>query len=174
MSSPPPRLAYYPQSDCQHPYDEYADPTPNGQHFLSDLSIAWEAASQTLVTNPEDLIIFRFGVVLSTKGGALAKMLPAFKFGLGGPVAGGQQCFSWIHIEDLARGFLFAIDTPEMHGVYNLTSPQPLTQEAFGKTLANTLHRPFLIPLPAWQLKLMFGKGAQVLTHSSAVLPTKL
>jgi len=101
-------------------------------------------------------------------------MLPAFKLGLGGPVAGGEQCFSWIHIEDLAQGFLFALTHPDMQGVYNLTAPQPLTQKAFGKTLAKTLHRPFFLPLPLWQLKLLFGKGAQVLTLSSAVLPSKL
>lgn len=175
LSKPPKRviaasaIGFYPETDCAQPVDEFT--TQPGQHYLADLSVAWEAASRELA---DKVLIFRFGVVLSTQGGALSKMLPAFKLGLGGPVAGGEQCFSWIHIEDLAHGFLFALAHPDMHGVYNLTAPQPLPQKAFGKTLSETLHRPFFLPLPLWQLKLLFGKGAQVLTLSSAVLPSKL
>lgn len=175
LSEPPKKviaasaIGFYPETDCAQPADEFT--TQSGSHFLAELSVAWEAASQRL---SDEVLIFRFGVVLSTQGGALSKMLPAFKLGLGGPVAGGKQCFSWIHIEDLAQGFLFALKHPDMQGVYNLTAPQPLTQKAFGKALAKTLHRPFFLPLPLWQLKLLFGKGAQVLTLSSAVLPSKL
>ncbi|MDG4813135.1 TIGR01777 family oxidoreductase [Hydrogenovibrio sp. 3SP14C1] len=175
LSEPPKRviaasaIGFYPESDCAHPVDEST--TQPGDNFLAKLSVAWEDASRQLA---DKVLIFRFGVVLSTQGGALQKMLPPFKLGLGGPVAGGNQCFSWIHIEDLAQGFLFALNHPEMQGIYNLTAPHPLTQKAFGQTLATTLNRPFFLPLPLWQLKLMFGKGAQVLTHSSAVLPSKL
>jgi len=175
LSKPPKQIiaasaiGFYPETDCAYPVDESA--TQPGSNFLADLTVAWEAASREL---SDTVLIFRFGVVLSPQGGALHKMLPAFKLGLGGPVAGGQQCFSWIHIDDLVQGFLFALKHPNMHGIYNLTAPHPLTQKAFGQTLADTLHRPFFLPLPHWQLKLMFGKGAQVLTHSSAVLPGKL
>lgn len=175
LSHPPKKIiaasaiGFYPETDCSQPVDEST--TQPGSGFLADLSVAWEAASREL---GDKVLIFRFGVVLSTHGGALHKMLPAFKLGLGGPVAGGKQCFSWIHIDDLVQGFLFALAHPDMHGTYNLTAPQPLTQKAFGQILADTLHRPFFLPLPQWQLKLLFGKGAQVLTHSSAVLPSKL
>lgn len=174
ISNPPTRIisasaiGYYPQSDCAHPMDETSEA---GDGFLSDLSLAWEDSAKAL---SEQVLIFRFGVVLSNQGGALNKMLPAFKLGLGGPVAGGEQCFSWIHIDDLVNGFLFALATPHMQGCYNLTSPNPVPQKVFGRTLAHCLGRPFWLPLPEWQLKLMFGRGAQVLTASHAVIPTKL
>jgi uncharacterized protein (TIGR01777 family) len=122
----------------------------------------------------DDVLIFRFGVVLDPKQGALAKMLPAFKLGLGGPVAGGKQCFSWVCIDDLVRAFEHALNQPDLTGVVNLTAPTPVTQRQFGQTLARVLKRPFGLPLPAWQLKLMFGRGAQVLMMSHAVLPTRL
>lgn len=162
-------IGIYPQSDCQHPVDENTPIKPD--NFLAELGQAWEAENRKL---DSELIVFRFGVVLGKTGGALQKMLPAFQMGLGGPVAGGQQCFSWIHIKDLIRGFEFALQHPELKGTYNLTSPTPISNEVFGRSLAKTLKRPFWLPLPEWQLKLMFGEGAQVLTHSAAVLPTEL
>ncbi|BCN94336.1 epimerase [Thiomicrorhabdus immobilis] len=162
-------IGFYPESDCQHPVDETC--TKAGSGFLGELSQQWEQASLALSPKP---VIMRFGVVLGKNGGALQKMLPPFRFGLGGPVAGGQQCFSWIHIEDLARAVNYLIDYPEFSGVFNLTSPNPVTNRVFGQCLAQTLNRPFWLPLPEFQLKLMFGEGAQVLTHSSAVLPRAL
>ena len=166
-------IGIYPESDCQHPMDESFDPfeLQYKNNFLATLGQAWEQANAKLTPTP---VTMRFGVVLGKNGGALAKMLPPFKLGLGGPVAGGQQCFSWVHIHDLARAVAHLIDHPELEGAFNLTAPAPLSNDAFGKTLANILHRPYLIPLPLWQLKLMFGEGAQVLTYSSAILPKRL
>lgn len=162
-------IGVYPQNTCTNPLDESCTLIGNGD--LGKLGQAWEAASLKLTPQP---VIFRFGVVLGKHGGALAKMLPAFKLGLGGPVAGGQQAFSWIQIEDLARAMEFVIEHPQLNGVINVTAPNPVTNHEFGATLAKALHRPFWLPLPAWQLKLMFGEGAQVLTHSSAILPKRL
>ncbi|MBD3754504.1 MAG: TIGR01777 family protein [Gammaproteobacteria bacterium] len=162
-------IGIYPQSDCAHPLDETCEAVDDSE--LGRLGAAWEAASRALVPEP---LIFRFGVVLGRDGGALAKMLPAFRLGLGGPVAGGKQCFSWVHIDDLCAAMLFALERPQMQGVYNLCAPQPLSNAEFGRTLANVLNRPFWLPLPAWQLRLLFGEGAQVLTHSAAVIPTRL
>ncbi|WP_178862165.1 TIGR01777 family oxidoreductase [Thiomicrorhabdus cannonii] len=162
-------IGIYPQNDCTAPCDESCDGVDDSE--LGRLGAAWEAASRQLVPAP---LIFRFGVVLGTDGGALAKMLPAFKLGLGGPVAGGKQCFSWVHIDDLCAAMLFALEQPQMQGVYNLCAPQPLSNAEFGRTLAEVLHRPFWLPLPAWQLRLLFGEGAQVLTHSAAVVPARL
>ncbi len=96
-------IGFYPESDCDHPLDE--SHTDAGQNAFGDLVQAWEKATQKLAA-PERLVTFRFGVVLTANGGALGKMLPAFKLGLGGPIAGGQQCFSWVHIDDLTQGFL--------------------------------------------------------------------
>jgi hypothetical protein len=162
-------IGIYPQNTCATPVDETCQSV--GDNELGRLGQAWEEASQRLSVPP---VIFRFGVVLGKNGGALAKMLPPFKLGLGGPVAGGQQCFSWVHIDDLARAMHFVWQHPELNGVFNLTSPNPVSNAEFGGSLAKSLHRPFWLPLPEFQLKLMFGEGAMVLTHSSAVIPTRL
>ncbi len=162
-------IGIYPENSCQNPIDETV--TLYGNNFLAELGKAWENQNNQLSPKPT---VMRFGVVLGTNGGALAKMLPPFKLGLGGPVAGGRQCFSWIHIKDLVRAIEFLMTHEELQGVFNLTAPVPLSNDEFGRALAKTLHRPYLIPLPLWQLKLMFGEGAQVLTHSSAILPKRL
>ena len=162
-------IGLYPQNDTQTPVDESCIQV--GEGFLGALGQQWEAASSQLTPQP---VIMRFGVVLGNNGGALQKMLPAFKLGLGGPVAGGAQSFSWIHIEDLARAVEFLISHPELGGAFNLTAPNPLSNRKFGQTLADVLHRPFWLPMPQWMLSLMFGEGAQVLTHSSAVIPQRL
>ena len=162
-------VGFYPESSCDKPFDEsYKHP---GTGFLSDLVVAWEKHSKNL---SKDVLIFRFGVVLSVKGGALSQMLLPFKLGFGGPVAGGKQCFSWVHVDDLLKAFSYAIEHPDLQGVFNLTSPNPVTQGQFGKTLASLLHRPFLLPLFKWQIKLLFGEGSQVLTQGVSVIPTKL
>lgn len=177
METPPARvivasaIGFYPQSQCNHPFDE--NQTEPGTGFLADLSVAWEHEANRILPQ-EKTVITRFGVVLDKHQGALAKMLPAFRFGLGGPVAGGKQCFSWIHIKDLVNAMEFLLQRPQLHGAFNLCAPTPLPQKSFAKTLAEVLHRPCFMPLPEWQLKLIFGEGSQVLTHSSAVLPQKL
>lgn len=175
LASPPKQviavsaIGLYPQRPCGEPLDENC--TEVDESFLGQLGQAWEQASGLLQPAP---VILRFGVVLGQSGGALAKMLPAFKMGLGGPVAGGQQCFSWVHIDDLVRAVIWSIEHPELQGALNVTAPQPLTQAEFGRTLAEVLHRPFWLPMPQAMLQLIFGEGAQVLTHSSCVLPTRL
>jgi uncharacterized protein (TIGR01777 family) len=162
-------VGFYPESLCEQPFNE--DCKYPGTGFLSYLVVAWEKSSESLA---KEVLIFRFGVVLSVKGGALSQMLLPFKLGFGGPVAGGKQCFSWIHVGDLVKAFSYAIEHPEMQGVFNLTSPNPVTQAQFGKTLASLLHRPFLLPLFKWQIKLLFGEGSQVLTQGASVVPKKL
>lgn len=154
-------IGIYPESDCKHSVDESVKQT--GDNFLATLGLAWEQQNSKLAPKP---VIMRFGVVLGKNGGALAKMLPPFKLGLGGPVAGGKQCFSWVHIKDLARVIAFLIEHSELEGVFNITAPQPLSNDDFGRKLATELRRPYLLPLPLWQLKLMFGEGAQVLRKS--------
>ncbi|BBP44972.1 hypothetical protein THMIRHAS_03450 [Thiosulfatimonas sediminis] len=165
-------IGFYPQTqNCTQPFSEQDKQA--GDDFLAQLSVAWEAEAHKL-THAENLVITRFGVVLSPEGGALAKMLPPFKLGLGGPIAGGTQCFSWIDIDDLCAAMQFIIARPELNGTFNLTAPNPITQKQFAQTLGKTLKRPAFLPLPEWQLKLMFGEGAQVLTHSASVFPQRL
>lgn len=175
LNSPPQQIiavsaiGIYPQKPCGEPVDENCNQVDAG--FLGQLGQAWEQASQQLLPSP---LIMRFGVVLGKDGGALQKMLPAFKLGLGGPVASGEQCFSWVHIDDLIAGFKWAINHPEQTGPINISAPHPLKQKDFARLLAKTLHRPYGLPMPEFMLKLIFGEGAQVLTHSSCVVPKRL
>ena len=159
-------VGFYPESDCEHPLNE-TDNIP-GSDFLADLSVAWEAAAKSI---SRDAIIFRFGVVLSRKGGALKQMYLPYLLGFGGPIKGGNHCFSWVHMKDLIKAFRFILNHPDASGIYNLTSPQPIQQKYFGKVLAKALKRPFLVPLFEWQLKLLFGKGSKVITQSVSVVP---
>ena len=159
-------VGFYPESDCEHPLNE-TDNIP-GSDFLADLSVAWEAAAKSI---SRDAIIFRFGVVLSRKGGALKQMYLPYLLGFGGPIKGGSHCFSWVHMKDLIKAFRFILNNQDASGIYNLTSPQPIQQKYFGKVLAKALKRPFLVPLFEWQLKLLFGKGSKVITQSVSVIP---
>ena len=108
---------------------------------------------------------------MSKKGGALKQMYLPYLLGFGGPIKGGNHCFSWVHINDLIKAFEFILNHTDARGIYNLTSPQPIKQKYFGKVLAKALKRPFIVPLFEWQLKLLFGKGSRVLTQSLSVVP---
>ena len=162
-------VGYYPESNCENPLQE-TDNEP-GNDYMAKLSIAWEDAAK-LISN--DVIIFRFGVVLSRKGGALKKLYLPYFLGFGGPIKDGTSCFSWIHIKDLIKVFNFIMSKPDVSGIYNVTSPTPIQQKYFGRALARALKRPFIVPLFEWQLKLLFGSGSRVLTQSVSVFPRRL
>lgn len=151
-------------------YDETA--TVSGDDFLAEVCRRWEAEASAL-TPETGLAIFRFGAVLSKEGGALKKMLLPFRLGLGGPVAGGKQGFSWIHTDDLAEAFLFVIKH-KLTGIFNLTAPQITDNATFTKALGKALHRPAFFPIPAFGLKMVYGEGASVLTSGQKVLPARL
>lgn len=140
--------------------------------FLGNLAFEWEkealAASQIGVKTA----IFRLGVVLG-KGGALEKMLPIFRLGLGGVLSGGKQEFSWVHINDLLRAYEFVLSR-EISGVFNIVSPQFSTNESFTKALAKALKRPAAFNVPEFVLRLKFGEGAQILLEGSNVSPANL
>ena len=161
-------ISFYAESSCSDPKTE-EDSKGNG--YLTNLNIAIEDAAKLI---SDDVIILRFGVVLSRQGGALQKLYWPYYFGVGGPIMSGNQCFSWIHIKDLVKAIHFLIDSPESKGVYNVTSPEPVPQKIFGKALAKALKRPFLIPVWEWQLKILLGKGSEVLTLSASVIPKRL
>lgn len=141
--------------------------------FAGQLCQDWESESkkarpETRVVNP------RIGIVLGNSGGALQKMLPAFKLGLGGIIGSGRQYFPWIHLTDLIEAFIFAIHTPSLIGAVNMVAPERITNKQFTQQLAKTLHRPAFIPIPELALKLLYGKGASTLTQGQEVLPEKL
>ena len=161
-------ISFYAESSCNDPKTEE---DPKGDGYLTNLNIAIEDAAKSI---SDDVIILRFGVVLSRQGGALQKLYWPYYFGVGGPIMSGNQCFSWIHIKDLVKAIHFLIDSPESKGVYNVTSPKPVPQKIFGKALAKALKRPFLIPVWEWQLKILLGKGSEVLTLSASVTLKRL
>ncbi|MDD3744154.1 MAG: TIGR01777 family oxidoreductase [Lentimicrobiaceae bacterium] len=140
--------------------------------FLSEVCQRWEA--EALAARPYTKVaIFRFGIILARDGGALKQMLPPFKLGLGGPIAGGKQGFSWIHIDDLLKANRFVIDR-KADGIFNLTAPQITDNALFTKELGAALNRPAVMPVPAFGLRLAYGEGASSLTTGQKVLPERL
>ncbi len=151
-------------------YDEHsALPTPPPD-FLSTVGLAWEQGLAPAEQTGISVVKMRFGVVLSKNGGALAKMLPAFKWGLGGPIGSGQQPFSWISLHDLIRAITWLIEHPEITGPVNIVAPEVVTQRQFAKNLGKVLHRPAFFPLPTAMVKLQFGQmGQELLLNGVAV-----
>jgi uncharacterized protein len=149
--------------------------TPNGTGFLAGLSRDWEEASRSASNVGIRTVNLRTGLVLSEKGGALAKMLLPFRFGLGGKLGSGKQWWSWIHLEDIVGAILHTMENESISGPVNLVAPNPVRNEQFTKLLASVLGRPAILPLPAVVARVAFGEMAEELMLSSQrVLPRKL
>lgn len=144
-----------------------------GRNFLAELCIDWEAAAYTL-TKVNRIVIIRTGVVLEKHGGALAKMLPPFKLGLGGPIGNGNQFMSWIHLDDLVNLYEKAATDQEMAGAYNACAPHPTDNFHFTKALGKALHKPTLIPVPATALKIAFGEMSSIILDSQKIISKRL
>jgi len=145
------------------------------EDFLGRLAQDWEAAASKSRTLGIRTIIFRYGIVLGHGGGILQEMLPPFRLGLGGTIGNGSQNFTWVHIDDLVRGYLFAIEHPDMEGVYNLMAPNPTTNYGLTKALGKVLHRPALFSVPKFLIKLRFGsEAAEALASGQYVTPKRL
>jgi uncharacterized protein len=145
-----------------------------GEDFLSQVCIEWEREAQRASDVGVGVVSLRFGMVLGTGGGALARMLTPFKLGVGGRIASGRQWMSWIHIDDLCDLILFVLRRSALvaeQGVLNATSPNPTLNADFTRELACVLHRPAAFPVPALALKLLFGEMAQVLLASQRAIP---
>jgi hypothetical protein len=153
-------------------HDEYR--YEYGKDFLASLCAAWEAAALKVKEEGARCVIFRFGIVLDKRGGALNKMLLPFSLGLGGTLAGGAQYMSWISLEDLLSAFNFVINDEKPDGVFNLTSPMPVTNAEFTAALASALKRPAFFGIPEFVLKLIFSDGAKILCEGSKVYPKRL
>jgi uncharacterized protein len=146
-----------------------------GAGFLAEVCRAWEAAAEPARQKGIRVVHSRFGLVLSAAGGALAKMLPPFRLGLGGVLGSGQQYISWIALDDAVGVIERAIVTDALAGPINVVTPQALTNQEFTKTLGKVLGRPTIFPLPAFAARLMFGEMADaLLLASTRVQPAKL
>lgn len=154
----------------EEPLDEEA---PAGADFLARVCAEWEQAAALAADLGMRVVCVRTGVVLDSHGGALAKMLPPFRLGIGGPVAGGSQYISWIHTEDLVGLMLAAMDGEQWSGPINATAPEPLSNAAFSKTLGRILRRPALLPVPAFALRVLYGDMAEIVTTGARVVPAK-
>jgi uncharacterized protein len=141
-----------------------------GPGFLSDVVRKWEAAARSAESLGIRVVSLRFGAILGN-GGALAKMLLPFRFGLGGPVGSGSQWMSWIHIEDAAELIMFAMENDSLRGPVNGTSSNPVTNRDFTRELGNVLHRPAILPVPELALKLIFGEMSSVILDSQRAVP---
>lgn len=142
--------------------------------FLAKVCKDWEAEANKAKDLGLRVVILRTGVVLGKNGGALKKMLTPFKLGVGGPVASGKQYMSWIHVEDLAGIYVQAVRDASYSGVYNGTSPNPVTNKEFTKELGKAVGRPAFFPVPAFALKAAFGEMSQVLLDGQKVLPSRV
>ncbi len=154
----------------EEPLDEEASV---GEGFLPEVCAAWEAQARRAQDLGMRSVQVRTGVVLDPRGGALAKMLPPFRLGVGGPVAGGRQYVSWIHVEDLVGVLRAAVSDERWSGPVNGTAPEPVTNRELSHALGRALHRPTLLPVPGAALALLYGEMAQVLTTGARVLPAK-
>ncbi|HKG38766.1 MAG TPA: TIGR01777 family oxidoreductase [Conexibacter sp.] len=162
-------VGYYgPRSD-----EEVPESDPPGTDFLAEVCVAWERAAQAASELGVRVALVRTGIVLDPDGGALAKMLPPFKAGVGGPVAGGSQWMPWIHVDDLVGLYLAALDGAAWSGPLNGSAPQPVTNRDFSKALGRALHRPAVAPVPRLALKALYGEMEQIVTTGQRAVPTR-
>ena len=164
-------IGYYGRQGTQQIDEEF---TQVHKEFSHTLCNDWENAARDAETESTRVCLIRTGIVLSTNGGALQKMLPPFKLGLGGPVASGEQGMSWIHINDMVSLIEFVMNNQHLTGAINATAPTPQSNRAFSKTLAKVLHRPAIFPMPAWVLNIAMGEMADLLIFGQYVVPNKL
>ncbi len=155
--------------------DERLDESaPAGDDFLAQLSVEWEAEAQRAEELGVRVVVNRNGMVLSDSGGALEKMLPFFKAGIGGPVAGGNQYVPWVHLDDVVGAILFELDTEAASGPINLTAPEPATNGELSKTLGRVLRRPAFAPVPALAVKALYGEMANIVITGQRAVPARL
>jgi len=151
--------------------EELVESAPPAHDFLADVCVEWEREAFAAESAGVRVVAARTGIVLGAGGGALAKMLPPFKLGAGGPLGNGRQWMPWIHVADLARLYVHAAETPAIRGPLNATAPEPVRNAEFTKVLARQLHRPAFMPAPYIGLRILFGEFAQVLFASQRVIP---
>ncbi|MEG4025588.1 thylakoid membrane protein ThyD [Microcoleus sp. S13C4] len=159
-------IGYYGTSETA----EFDETSLAGNDFLAAVCKDWEAAAQPAKNAGTRLAILRLGIVLGM-GGALAKMLPAFKLFAGGPIGTGKQWFSWVHREDVVDLILYALQNSQVEGLLNATAPNPVRMNELCQTLGEVLSRPSWLPVPSFALEMLLGDGAKVVLEGQKVLP---
>jgi uncharacterized protein len=156
-----------------HGPEPLPEDTPAGDDFLARVCVAWEREAREAEKHGLRVVLVRNGVVLDESGGALAKMLPFFKLGVGGPVAGGKQHLPWVHADDVAGITIAALDDERWIGAVNGTAPEPVTNATFSKALGRALHRPALAPVPGFAVRLLYGEMAEMVTKGQNAVPRR-
>jgi uncharacterized protein (TIGR01777 family) len=155
----------------KHGDERVPESSPAGDDFLAGVCVAWEREADAAAELGLRVVKIRTGVVLDAEGGALKTMLPPFKLGVGGPVAGGNQYLPWIHVDDLVGLYLHALTDTAWSGAYNGAAPEPVTNKAFSKALGRALHRPAFAPVPAFAIRLLYGDMAEIVTEGQRAVP---
>jgi uncharacterized protein (TIGR01777 family) len=163
-------IGYYGTSETE----TFTESSHPGNDFLAQVCRKWEAQALQARYLSMRVACIRTALVLGSDGGALPKMLPPFKLGVGGKIGGGKQWYSWIHIDDLIDIYLFALDNANIDGPINASAPNPVTNALFTKTLGEVLDMPTILSVPAFVLRLMLGEGAVVLLEGQRVIPEKM
>ncbi|MGF1687163.1 TIGR01777 family oxidoreductase [Photobacterium japonica] len=143
-------------------------------NFAHHVCQRWEKIAGEATSDATRVCLLRTGIVLGRHGGALAKMLLPYQLGMGGPIGNGKQYTPWIHLDDMVNAIVFLLHTPTANGAFNLTAPEPVTNKAFSKALAHSLHRPHLLFTPPFVLKLALGEAASLLLEGQNAIPAKL
>ena len=155
--------------------DEELDETcPPGSDFLSQLAQGWEEEAIKAERKGVRVVRARIGIVLGHDGGALSQMVLPFKFFAGGPVGDGQQWISWIHIQDICRAALFAIENKDVHGPLNFTAPGPVRNVDLAKAIGRILKRPSFFPIPSFMIRLVLGEFGEYVLNGQRVVPKAL
>jgi uncharacterized protein (TIGR01777 family) len=153
--------------------ERVAEDQPAGSDFLAEVMTAWEREADRATDLGLRVVEVRTGVVLDKDGGALSKMLPFFKLGIGGPVAGGKQYLPWIHLDDIVGIYLAALDGRDWTGPVNATAPEPATNKDFSHALGRAIHRPALAPVPGLAVKALYGDMAEMVTAGQRAVPQR-
>jgi uncharacterized protein len=146
---------------------------PPGDDFLARACVAWEREAQAAAEHGVRVVAMRTAIVLDPAGGALAKMLPFFRLGVGGPVAGGRQYLPWIHPDDVVGLYLTALDDDTWSGPFNAGAPDPPTNREFSRALGRALHRPAIAPVPGLAVRLLYGDMATIVTEGQRAVPQR-
>lgn len=150
--------------------EKFEDSSP-GNDFLASVCVEWEKEAHRAEDKGARVVVSRFALVLGKDGGALAQMLPIFKSGLAGPLGSGRQWFPWIHISDLTEAIAFLLAHPDISGPVNLAAPHPVRNKEYARALGKALHRPAVIPVPGFALRIALGELATVLTEGCRMMP---
>lgn len=164
-------IGFYGRQDSQEITEEYQAFFPEFSH---DICARWENLAMQASSPRTRVCLLRTGIVLAEKGGALKKMLPPFKLGLGGVIGSGEQYMSWIHLDDMVALIDFVLKHQTLQGAINAVAPKAVTNKVFTQELAKRVQRPALLPMPAVMAKLLFGEMSEILLYGQRVVPKKL